>query len=953
MKPVILVLLACVVAALADEGDPTYEVENLPVEFDDLGEEEVVSTTKQLNPIKQSDAPYAVAILNNEIIDDVVSNIGRMPLEIEIRPPEPLLSAKTGFYTVEVFVFTHESDYPGGDTEPKAQNYTVQVVDVDECTDKTLPSEWQQECHGRYTHCNNLNGTYECNCFAGTIGAHPCEGAVKSSACSHTCRDPEDIMLHRSNCEQEFNCEAINECAVGTDNCHSDSVCTAVDCEEFAGLKEDPPTCVNSYNCQCRPGFEGTGHGEEGCTNVDECSTGTHTCHKFANCEDSTPSAGNNGERFTCTCRHGFSGDGTTCSPAALCALVDEAGVCHSDATCEACDLTEGETDAFCQQSPRPEVSEGEFRCKCKSLYQGSGLAADEDGCVPIDYCTDPIHKHDCNEHAECNNLGEGQFSCECREGFTEHAGGNGPEGCINIDECTDFLTHDCHFGALCIDHVPSETNAFMRYDCKCKSELGWVDHSATAGFGPEGCEDATPPKAFLRCSETAKFSLMGTMHDVITAANSNEEVAQCNPGHEEQKLEKHGLCECPNQMDHYQQYQIYSEKGMIVKDDNANQQTGDLRQRIMFKGLPLEGLRKRHLMRPGEFPEGVRYSITPALEKGIHHSAQTQTWFRKVVVEPVDECTDTSLPEQFQHKCHGMASCVNTYESYDCACLPGYDCGEECDGFQLGYGAMSDMEGCLDKTSPVIALTGTWPVEVEECRCGSGHKSIPTPPTKAFMAGHGLSSAATDLVWDVQEGSAPQQLHEAVESIMLPPVLINCTDIPTEAPPGVIVKPFECHDDPLTWKVSYTAVDASGNEAVEVSHYIIQRPVAVLQRLQTLELFVAAYKEKNGEKLSDLEKELFGFEHSIEAKSSSLLELIWRIIVALLLLLAAFALYFGWIPLVIKMLGAICTPRSMSRNDFEEGYNLWLRISRLGFKGALDRARAVEEQWAQIEDQE
>jgi len=78
----------------------------------------------------------------------------------------------------------------------------------------------------------------------------------------------------------------IDECSLGSHNCHADATCTDTD---------------GSFSCDCNAGYDGTG---VVCSNIDECSLGSHDCHADATCIDTDGS-------YTCDCD---SGDGkTTC----------------------------------------------------------------------------------------------------------------------------------------------------------------------------------------------------------------------------------------------------------------------------------------------------------------------------------------------------------------------------------------------------------------------------------------------------------------------------------------------------------------------------------------------------------------------------------------------------------------------------------------------------------------
>ena len=81
----------------------------------------------------------------------------------------------------------------------------------------------------------------------------------------------------------------VNECKLGTDNCHDDAKCTNTD---------------GSYTCQCRKGYRGDGVDQ--CVDIDECLDNSDHCDQNARCINAPGS-------YRCECKDGFMGDGFTC----------------------------------------------------------------------------------------------------------------------------------------------------------------------------------------------------------------------------------------------------------------------------------------------------------------------------------------------------------------------------------------------------------------------------------------------------------------------------------------------------------------------------------------------------------------------------------------------------------------------------------------------------------------
>ncbi|XP_078355396.1 signal peptide, CUB and EGF-like domain-containing protein 2, partial [Oculina patagonica] len=138
----------------------------------------------------------------------------------------------------------------------------------------------------------------------------------------------------------------LDECSVGTHNCHVDANCT---------------NTKGSFYRTCHTGYSGDG---VTCQDINECHVNSlaqehldeysHNCHADANCTNTKGS-------YYCTCHTGYSGDGVTCTDVNECIpdeISDEylhlAHNCHLDANCT--------------------NTKGSFYCTCLNGYSGDGV---------------------------------------------------------------------------------------------------------------------------------------------------------------------------------------------------------------------------------------------------------------------------------------------------------------------------------------------------------------------------------------------------------------------------------------------------------------------------------------------------------------------------------------------------------------------------------------------------
>uniref|UniRef100_A0A7N6A2F5 Signal peptide, CUB and EGF-like domain-containing protein 2 n=1 Tax=Anabas testudineus TaxID=64144 RepID=A0A7N6A2F5_ANATE len=241
---------------------------------------------------------------------------------------------------------------------------------------------------------------------------------------------------------------ALNECAEASDDCHIDALC------------QNTP---KSYNCICKPGYQGDG---KECEDMDECDDDynggcVHECINIP---------GN----YRCTCYDGFmlDDDGHNCLDVDECA--DNNGGCQQDCV----------------------NVMGSYECHCRD---GFFLSDNQHTC---------IHRYDdgmncMNKNHGCAHIcrevpSKGGVLCECRPGY---------ELSNNLRDCT--LT--CNYGNGGCQHLCDDTETGPECSCHPIYVLHTDSKSCieTCAVNNGGCDRTCKDTATgVRCSCTVGFTL-------------------------------------------------------------------------------------------------------------------------------------------------------------------------------------------------------------------------------------------------------------------------------------------------------------------------------------------------------------------------------------------------------------------------------------------------------------
>ncbi|KAJ8307562.1 hypothetical protein KUTeg_015646 [Tegillarca granosa] len=407
--------------------------------------------------------------------------------------------------------------------------------DINECTENPgiCPAN---------TKCENLVGTYSCNCLAGyeKVGdvcqnINECNSAVLNN-CSielSTCTDNEGSFTCTCNSgynqDGPYKCVDIDECATKSDDCEQD-------CQNNVG----------GYNCICNLGFV--------------LNNDRKTCKKvFDPCSSRNCSYGcqGQGENTTCICASGYKlgGDGKSCidinecndpdttlnqcNPKSGCANTEGGYTCscsdgyfleNDKRTCTVCDQYHWGPNCAktCNCGPGADRCDNIVGCLCKSGYAGTPCQ-DINECLVGTKCT--------GQNEECINTA-GSYVCRCKSGFENATDGT----CQNIDECKTVgicdqvcTDNDGSYACSCFTGFTEDANGKCTDINECLTGQNQCEQNCqnTDGSYTCSCNEGYILSEADRHSCTEKVKCTDTNCTQNCAVINKKEVCSCQHGYE------------------------------------------------------------------------------------------------------------------------------------------------------------------------------------------------------------------------------------------------------------------------------------------------------------------------------------------------------------------------------------------------------------------------------------
>ena len=420
--------------------------------------------------------------------------------------------------------------------------------DVDECQNES------HQCNQQTSDCVNTDGSYSCQCHTGyetdPTSTLECTDTNECSQNTDSCLSDEMcVNTVGSHLCTPVTSDENDECLLGLHGCPNNSHCLDV------SMRRDP----RGYQCHCDPGYycstcyNNAGPALFSCSDANECTSGTHTCHSTTTClntegsfecvcgddeelengicvpiekcltglhqcpENSKCEMGSSSD-YTCHCESGYRSSVSTLSGSSQlsCVDIDECSEGTHDCpvgescvnieasfTCHTIDCSSFGCSHYCQ-----EAQDNTIECICPAGYD---LDLDGKTCLDIDECLQ--NSHSCSETSICVNtltyprkgrtflniLTTNGFICRCPDGFNWDTTGS---DCVDENEC-DGGTHDCSVDEVCVNSEGSFSCVIA--DC---SVLG-CSHTCTQGQLPCTCpQDLSLAEDALTCVDQDECAL-------------------------------------------------------------------------------------------------------------------------------------------------------------------------------------------------------------------------------------------------------------------------------------------------------------------------------------------------------------------------------------------------------------------------------------------------------------
>ncbi|XP_052803968.1 uncharacterized protein LOC128234050 isoform X2 [Mya arenaria] len=558
----------------------------------------------------------------------------------------------------------------------------LRCVDYDECDAGV--SGCQQKCL-------NSVGRFSCECYFGYRLNEDrktcyqvqdvCAAEFPDFGCSHICKveNQQAFCLCETGYELSTDnktCIDINEC-LRSDSC-SDT-CTNKDggydcaCPSGKKLANDERTCtvcdLNHYgdncalDCNCGIGSSRC-DSQTGCVcksdgwigakcdqDTDECAIGTH------NCTGTNEQCRNTPGSFVCQCLPGYQRNTenicedieeciipslNTCSQQCENVLGSFTCSCHDGFTesgnsCN--DVNECSTSTHgCGQTCENTI--GSYRCTCNDGYRLD--LTDFKTCIPSNVCSNSSY---CSDNADCVNIDE-LDTCTCHTGF--HFVSGSVTICEDIKECDSVPCTQ-----LCIERIGS-------FECVCNQTGFKLDADATT------CIECPQGEYGPNCTESCACIDANT-----DRCDPIDGTCNCKSGYNQ--------TDCSNDINECEDGSVVcptnSECSNMPGSYNCNCKSGYLKTAV---GQCQECSK-------GKFGENCAQTCacnmtnTDSCDKVTGNCQCKPVWNGTSCNEDVDECNMGSPGPCAVKK---NTTCNNTYGSYECNCVSGYQ---------------EDATGCVD----------------------------------------------------------------------------------------------------------------------------------------------------------------------------------------------------------------------------------------------------------------